>query len=52
MSIYKVVVEGDCLWVVQALKALNQYNTLYENVIEDNRSQGLTLQHCQFQHVR
>ena len=52
LSIYKVVVEGDCLWVVQALKALNQYNTLYENVIEDNRSQGLTLQHCQFQHVR
>ena len=52
LSIYKVVVEGDCLWVVQALKALNQYNTLYENVIEDTRSQGLTLQHCQFQHVR
>ena len=44
--------EGDCLCVVQALKALNQYNTLYENVIEDTRSQGLTLQHCQFQHVR
>ena len=52
LSIYKMVVEGDYLRVVQALKALDQYNTLYENVIKDTRSQGLTLQHCQFQHVR
>ena len=52
LSIFKVVVEGDCLWVVQALKALDRCKTLYGNVIEDTYSQGVTLQHCQFQHVR
>ena len=44
--------EGDCLRVVQALKALDRCKTLYGNVIEDTHSQGVTLQHCQFQHVR
>ena len=51
-SIYNVVVEGDCLWIVQALKALDRYNTLYENVIEYTHSQGCTVQHCQFQYGR
>ena len=51
-SIYNVVVEGDCLWIVQALKALGRYNILYENVIEYTHSQGCTVQHCQFQYVR
>lgn len=47
-----VLVEGDCLKVVQALKAKEHCNTLYETVIEDARSQGVSLQFCQFQHVR
>ena len=38
LSIYNVVVEGDCLWIVQALKALDRYNTLYEDVIEGNHN--------------
>ena len=52
LSIFKVVEEGNCLRVVQALKALDRCKTLYGNVIEDTHSQGVTLQHCQFQHVR
>ena len=52
LSIFKVVVEGDCLKVVQDLKAKEHCNTLYGNVIEDARSQGISLQACQFQHVR
>nr|XP_023887927.1 uncharacterized protein LOC112000055 [Quercus suber] len=45
-------VEGDCLKVVQALKARDRCNTLYGNVIEDARLQGAAMQACHFQHVR
>ena len=43
LCIFKVVVEGDCLRVVQALKAKKRCNTLYGNIIEDAHSQGLSL---------
>ena len=52
LSIFKVVVEGNCLQVVQALKAQDRCKTLNGDVIEDTRSQGVTLQYCQFQYVR
>ena len=52
LSIFKIIVEGDCLKVVQALKAREHCNTLYGNVIEDARLQGASLQVCHFQHVR
>ena len=52
LCIFKVVVEGDCLRVVQALTAKERCNTLYGNIIEDARNQSLSLQFCQFQHVR
>ncbi|XP_075659605.1 uncharacterized protein LOC142629488 [Castanea sativa] len=51
LCIFKVVVEGDCLRVIQALKAKERCNTLYGNIIEDMRNQSLSLQSCQFQHV-
>ena len=38
LSVFKVVVEGDYLKVVQALKARERCNTLYGTVIEDVRS--------------
>ena len=47
-----VIVEGDCLKVVQALKAWERCNTLYGTVIEDVRLQGASMQACHFQHVR
>ena len=43
LSIFKVVVEGNCLRVVQALKAQDRCKTLNGNVIEDTSSQGVTL---------
>lgn len=52
LCIFKVIVEGDCLRVVQALKAKERCNTLYGNIIEDARNQSLSLDFCQFQHVR
>ena len=51
ICIFKVVMEGDCLRVVQALKAKERCNTLFGNIIEDARNQSLSLQFCQFQHV-
>jgi len=48
LCIFKVVVEGDCLRVVQALKAKERCNTLYGNIIEEAHNQSLSLQFCQF----
>ena len=52
ISVFKVIVEGDCLKVVQALKARERCNTLYETIIEDAHLQGASMQACNFQHVR
>ena len=52
LSVFKVIMEGDCLKVVQALKARERCNTLYGTVIEDARLQGAAMQACHFQHVR
>ena len=52
MSFFGVHVEGDCLVVIQALKAQARCNTLYGHVIEDTRRLGAALQFCQFQHIR
>ena len=48
LSIFKVIVEGDCLKVVQALKAREHCNTLYGTVIEDAHLQGASMQACHF----
>ena len=37
LSIFKVVVEGDCLRVIQALNALGRCHTMYGHVIEEIR---------------
>ena len=44
MSFLRVVVEGDCKRVVQALQAHGRSLTLYGHVIEDARRLGATLQ--------
>ena len=51
MSFFGLQVEGDCLVVIQALKAQARCNTLYGHVIEDTRRLGAALQFCQFRHV-
>ena len=35
LSIFKVVVKGDCLQVIQALNAPGRCHTMYGHVIED-----------------
>ena len=47
-----MIIEGDCLRVVQALKSLGRCNTLFGRVIEESRSLGESFQQCQFQHVQ
>ena len=51
MSFLRVVVEGDCKRVVQALQAQGRSFTLYRHVIEDVRRIGAMLQTCSFHHV-
>ena len=48
LSVFKVIVEGDCIKMVQALKVRERCNTLYGTVIEDVRNQGASMQACHF----
>ena len=52
LSLSRVIIEGDCLRVVQALKSLGRCNTLFGHVIEEARSLGESFQQYQFQHVQ
>ena len=51
MSFLRVMVDGDCKRVVQALQAQGRSFTLYRHVIEDVRRIGAMLQTCSFHHV-
>ncbi|KAK7842554.1 hypothetical protein CFP56_013632 [Quercus suber] len=46
MSFLRVMVEGDCKRVIQALQASGRSLTLYGHVLEDIRRVGSTLQIC------
>ena len=55
LSLFRVLVEGDCLIclrVIQALNAPGKCLTLYGHVIEDACRIGSTLQSCSFHHVK
>ena len=51
MSFLRVMVEGDCKRVVQALQAPGRSLMLYGHVIEHARRLGATLETCSFHHV-
>ena len=51
LSLFYVILEGDCLGVVQALNAFGGYNTLYGNVVVETKRLGAVLRHCSYQHV-
>lgn len=52
LSLSRVIIEGDFLRVVQALKSLGRCNTLFGRVIEESRNLGESFQQCKFQHVQ
>ena len=51
LSLFYVILEGDCLWVVQALNASGSCNTLYGHIVNETKRLGAVLRHCSFQHV-
>ena len=51
LSLFDVILEGDCLWVVQALNALGGCNTLYGHIVNETKRLGAVLRHYSFQHV-
>lgn len=52
MSIFKVLIEGDCLRVISALKVPAGCHTLYGNIVEDTHRLASQFQICSFSHVR
>lgn len=51
LSLFNVIIEGDCLRIVQALESSNSCETLFGQVVEESKWLGCTLRHCQFQPV-
>ncbi|KAK9999046.1 hypothetical protein SO802_018649 [Lithocarpus litseifolius] len=51
LSLFDVILEGDCLRVVQALNASGGCNTLYGHVVNETKRLGADLRHCSYQHV-
>ena len=52
LSLFDVILEGDCLQVKQALNALEGCNTLYGHIVNETKRLGGVLRRCSFQHVR
>ncbi|KAL0008216.1 hypothetical protein SO802_009718 [Lithocarpus litseifolius] len=51
LSLFDIILEGDCLRVVQALSASGGCNTLYGHVVNETKRLGAGLRHCSYQHV-
>nr|XP_023928792.1 uncharacterized protein LOC112040090 [Quercus suber] len=52
LSIHKVMVEGDCMRVVQALKDHGRCLAMFGHVIEETRRLDSRLEKCSFHHVK
>ena len=52
LSIFKVMVEGDCLRVIQALNGQGSCLTMFGHVAEETRRLGSCLELCSFHHVK
>uniref|UniRef100_A0A7N2LNL5 RNase H type-1 domain-containing protein n=1 Tax=Quercus lobata TaxID=97700 RepID=A0A7N2LNL5_QUELO len=52
LSVFKVMVEGDCMRVVQALNGHGRCLTMFGHVVEETRRLGSCLEFCSFHHVK
>ena len=52
LSLFNIIVEGDCLHVIQALKRSSPYPLLFGHIIDETKRLGQVLRSCMFQHVR
>ena len=50
LSLFDVIVEGDCLRIVQALKKTSLCKTLLRHIVKETKRLGSTLRRCHFQH--
>ena len=51
LSLFDVILKGDCLQVVRALNASGGCNTLYGHVVNETKRLGAVLRHYSYQHV-
>ena len=52
LSLFNVIIEGDCLQIVQALESSGFCKTLFGQVVKESKQLGRTLWHYHFQHIR
>lgn len=52
LSLFNIIVEGDCLRVIQALKCSGPCPLLFGHIIDKTKRLGRVLRSCIFQHVR
>ncbi|XP_075669689.1 uncharacterized protein LOC142639381 [Castanea sativa] len=52
LCVFRVIIEGDCSRVIDALKGFGRYGTLFSHIIDESKRIGGTLRNCLFQHVR
>ena len=52
MSLFDIIVEGDCLTVIQALLHVGPCPLLFGHIIDETKRLGGVLRSCMFQHVR
>ena len=52
LSLFNIIVEGDCLHVIQALQRTDPCNMLFGHIIDETKRMGQMLRGCRFQHVR
>ena len=52
LSLFNVIIESDCLRVLQALNCVGHFQTMFSRIIDETKRLGGMLQKCQFQHVR
>ena len=49
---FNIIVEGDCLHVIQVLQRTDPCNMLFGHIIDETKRMGQLLRGCRFQHVR
>ena len=52
LSLFNIIVKGDCLHVIQALKCSSPCPLLFGHIIDKTNRLGRVLRSCMFQHVR
>ena len=52
LSLFKVIFEGDCRWIIKAINTKEPCHTLFGHIIEEIWSLAPSLMTCNFQHVK